>query len=303
MQISARFRAILQALLVTFLWSTSWVLIKFSIHEIPPLTFAGLRYTIAVMILLPGLRKHHEALRTMPRKKWGQLALLGLTFYTLTQGAQFLTLEHLNATTFSLLLNATTIFVAFFGMFVLKEKLSFLQWAGIAAFLVGVLVYFFPSIKLLGEPIGFLFAAVTVLANAAASLLGRFVNREKTIPPLVVTVISMGIGAVVLLSLGLIIEGIPALTLVNLGVILWLAVVNTAFAFTLWNRSLQVLSAFESSIINNTMLIQIAILALVFLGEKFTVGDVIGLLIAAVGIFLANMKPKPKKTFNSEKQN
>ena len=40
----------------------------------------------------------------------------------------------------------------------------------------------------------------------------------------------------------------------------WLALVNSAFAFTLWNRTLRTLSATESSVINNTMLIQIAIL-------------------------------------------
>jgi len=47
----------------------------------------------------------------------------------------------------------------------------------------------------------------------------------------------------------------PVLSLKGWGIIVWLALVNTAFAFTLWNRTLQVLSAVESSIINNTMLI------------------------------------------------
>ena len=36
-----RFRAILQALIVTFLWSTSWVLIKIGRRDIPTLTFAA----------------------------------------------------------------------------------------------------------------------------------------------------------------------------------------------------------------------------------------------------------------------
>ncbi|KAA0247176.1 MAG: hypothetical protein EDM72_03030 [Chlorobiota bacterium] len=45
--------AILLALLVTFLWSTSFVIIKIGLVEIPPLTFAGLRYTIAFICLLP----------------------------------------------------------------------------------------------------------------------------------------------------------------------------------------------------------------------------------------------------------
>jgi drug/metabolite transporter (DMT)-like permease len=41
MSLSQRNKAILQALFVTLLWSSSWVLIKLSIEEIPPLTFAA----------------------------------------------------------------------------------------------------------------------------------------------------------------------------------------------------------------------------------------------------------------------
>lgn len=43
---------------------------------------------------------------------------------------------------------------------------------------------------------------------------------------------------------------------------------NTAFAFTSWNATLRRLSAMESSVVNTTMLIQIAVLAWVFLGES-----------------------------------
>jgi len=47
--------ALAQALFVTFLWATSWVLIKVGLHEpaLAPLTFAGLRYTLAALVLLP----------------------------------------------------------------------------------------------------------------------------------------------------------------------------------------------------------------------------------------------------------
>jgi drug/metabolite transporter (DMT)-like permease len=58
--------------------------------------------------------------------------------------------------------------------------------------------------------------------------------------------------------------------------IAWLAVVNTAFAFTLWNHTLRTLSAVESSIINNLMLPQIAILAFVFLGETLNGKEILG---------------------------
>jgi len=290
-QSSRRLSAVLQALLVTFLWSTSWVLIKLSIQEIPPLTFAGLRYSIAVLIMLPGLRKHKTHLQTLSSKEWRHLVVLGLVFYTFTQGGIFLTLNHLEAITFSLLLNFTTLLVAVFGILALRELPSKVQWVGIIIFITGVLVFFSPFSALTGKPLGFVLAGFTVCANAAAGLLGRSINRQEKTPPLVVTVISMGIGAFILLGIGLATEDLPSLSPVNIGVIIWLAVINTAFAFTLWNKSLQILSAVESSIINNTMLIQIAILAWVFLGEQHGLVDIIGLALVAIGSLLANLKP------------
>ena len=79
----------------------------------------------------------------------------------------------------------------------------------------------------------------------------------------------------------------PCFTGTHWAIIIWLAVVNTAFAFTLWNRTLQILSALESSLINNTMLIQIAILAWVFLGETLAAPKILGLALASTGVWLA----------------
>jgi drug/metabolite transporter (DMT)-like permease len=295
MSVSPRLRAILLALLVTFLWSTSWVLIKIALAQIPPLTFAGLRYTLAALLLLPGLWRRRAALGALPGRAWGRLAVLGLVFYTLTQGGQFLTLNHLPAVTFSLLLNFSAVLVALFGIVALGEIPSRLQWGGMALFLGGVAVYFLPLAEG-GQPmIGLALAGLTVCANAAAAVLGRGANREATLPPLLVTGVSMSVGAACLLGLGLALEGLPHLSPQSWGIVAWLAVVNTALAFTLWNRSLQTLSAVESSMINNTMLVQIAVLAWLFLGEPLGVRQVAGLALATVGIFLAHVRrSRPK---------
>ena len=45
--------------------------------------------------------------------------------------------------------------------------------------------------------------------------------------------------------------------------ILWLAIVNTAIAFSIWNATLRELTAAESSITTNTMPIQISIMVAV----------------------------------------
>jgi drug/metabolite transporter (DMT)-like permease len=101
----------------------------------------------------------------------------------------------------------------------------------------------------------------------------------------------MAVGAVVLLAVGLIVEGVPSLDLRGWAIIAWLGVVNTAFAFTLWNHTLRALTAVESSVINNTMLIQIAILAVIFLGERLGPLQIAGLACAALGALTVQLVP------------
>ena len=284
-------RAVLQALLVTFLWSTSWVIIKFGLKDLPPLTFAGLRYTLAFLCLLPfALRKlQKENLQPLAPADWGRLVVLGILFYSLTQGAQFFGLAALPAVTVSVLLNFTSPLVAFLGIIFLSERPSRLQWAGVALFLVGMLTFFYPVSFPANQVLGLLVVLAGVLANSLAGILGRSINRSRELSPLLVTVISMGIGAPLLLVAGILLQGWVELSLASISMIAWLAVVNTAFAFTLWNRTLQELSAIESTIINGTMLVQIAVLAVVFLDETLSFQQVSGMVLVAVGAVLVQM--------------
>ena len=187
------------------------------------------------------------------------------------------------------MLNFTTLLVAFFGMIALKEIPARNQWAGIGIFSLGILAYFYPLLLPQGGLLGLAVGGLTVCANAVASILGRDVNRDKTMPPLVVTPISMGIGAFILLVCGVTIEELPTISLQGWITIAWLAVVNTAFAFTLWNKTQQTLSAVESSIINNTMLIQIAVLAWIFLGEQITIREIGGLILVMAGTLMVQL--------------
>jgi drug/metabolite transporter (DMT)-like permease len=285
--------AVLQALFVTFLWATSWVLIKIGLAGIPALTFAGLRYGLAVLCLLPFVAAapaRRTALGQIPRRSWGRLALLGLLYIGVTQGAQFLALAALPAVTVSLLRNCSPLVVALLGWGLLAERPGALQWAGLSLFLVGAGVYFYPIILPAGHAAGVLIALIGVLANAGSAVLGRTINRVGDIAPLLVTIISMGVGAVALLAAGLLTQGLPALTSLHWAIIAWLAVVNTAGAFTLWNHTQRTLSAVESSIINSTMLVQIALLAWLFLGEALSGPQFLGLALAGGGALLVQLR-------------
>ncbi|MBI5035325.1 MAG: EamA family transporter [Chloroflexi bacterium] len=285
-------RAVAQAFLVTFLWSTSWVLIKIGLTDIPALTFAGLRYVLAFICLLPfAFRSNHlSALKQLSRRRWVGLIGLGLLCYAVTQGTQFVGLAYLPAVTVSLLLTLTAIVVPLLGMFMLAEQPSPRQWIGVGLFLIGVVIFFNPIVLPAGQVFGFAVVLLGVLTNSLTSILGRRINLGWQLDPLIVTVVSMGIGATVLLITGLLIQGLPSLQPIHWGLIAWLAIVNSAFAFTLWNNTLRTLSATESAIINNTMLVQIAILAWIFLGEQLTVNKIIGMLFAMIGAIVVQIK-------------
>lgn len=281
----------LQALFVTFLWSTSWVLIKFGLEEIPAISFAGMRYTFAFLLLAPALlasAARREELRRLKLSDWLRLSILGVVFYSLTQGAQFVALAFLPAVTLSMILSFSPAAVALLGASFLGERLTRRQWVGLCCFLLGAAIYFLPLRAPL-QVIGLAVAAVGLLANSSASLLGRAVNRRGDLHPLLVTVVSMGVGSLLLLVVGFIVEGVPQLDLSGWGIVLWLAIVNTALAFTVWNHTLRSLSAIESNLINNTMLIQIAILAWLFLGETISAREGAGLILAVLGVVLVQL--------------
>ncbi len=279
---------------MTFLWSTSFIIIKWGLVEIPPITFAGLRYILAFFCFIPFVvrKKYIIEIKQLKPVQWKKLILLGFIFYTFTQGAQFLGLSLLPSVTVSLMLNFTPILVAIMAIFWLNEKPSILQWIGTILFLVGIMTYFFPISLIGNQATGLIIMFIGVLANSVSAIIGRDINRDKNISPIVVTFISMGIGALILLIIGIMMSGIPVISLKTWLFLIWLAAINTAFAFTLWNLTLRSLTAMESSIINGTMLIQIAILAWYFLDENISFQEGIGMIVAAIGAVLVQIKGK-----------
>jgi drug/metabolite transporter (DMT)-like permease len=132
-----------EAILVTFLWSSSYVLIKFGLLEIPPFLFAAVRYTLAFVILgmlciaRVGTDKSGRKSTTVANGK-ALLVAAGICGYTLAQSLQFVSLFYLPAVTNTFVLNFTPIFVLVLGILFLREKVSRLQLVGLPVALLGV---------------------------------------------------------------------------------------------------------------------------------------------------------------------
>jgi drug/metabolite transporter (DMT)-like permease len=298
----SRIKAILLAILVTIIWSTSWVLIKIGLADIPAMTFAGLRYMLASLLFFPLLLKKdiRDQIKRLSGRNWVVMVALGVVLYTIGQGGQYLGLAYLPSVTVSLILNLSALFVALVSSITIKEKLNWLQWIGVLLNLAGVVIYFNPaSNHLQGNWLGWLFAVLCLLGNSVGSIIGREVNRKASIHPIVITGISMTIGSVLMLATGILWQGMPALSSQSIWIIVILAVINTAVCFTIWNYTQQTLLATETTILNNTMLVYVSILAWIFLGEKQSPLGIVGLILALAGAMLVQIQfkkhPKPNR--------
>lgn len=284
--------AVTEAVLVTVLWSSSWVIIKYGLTDIPPLTFSGLRYSLAAVILLAIILSRAEYRDSLHRRGWRWwrlMAVYGTVFVAITQGSQFVALGLLPAITVSMYLNLTPIIVLVLGVLYLKEVPSSRQVCLILLAVFGAMLYIYPADLSGSETVGLVVIMVGLVANAFSSVMGRSINRTRVVSPVVVTGISMTAGAVLLLAAGFIVEGIVPLSPQSVFYVVWLSVVNTAFAFTLWNRAMQTLRAVDMSILNSTMMPQIVILSIWFLGEMPSLLDWVGLAVLAISVSLVQV--------------
>jgi drug/metabolite transporter (DMT)-like permease len=131
----------LLAFLVTFLWSTSWILIRLGLNEIPPLVFAGIRYSLAFLVLVPFffIGRFYRQFSQVAKNKWKKLIWPGLLFYLVAQGTQFIGLKILP--TVSLISSLQLLMVTFMGILALAEKPDSLQLFGMILNLAGILVF------------------------------------------------------------------------------------------------------------------------------------------------------------------
>jgi drug/metabolite transporter (DMT)-like permease len=261
------------------------------LNEIPPFLFAAVRYFVAFSVLAVMSLVWDTRTSVGQRKasiwsaKWS-LFVAGICGFTLAQGLQFLGLFYLSAITTSFILNLTPVFVFLLGILFLGERASRLQLFGLAVALVGSFAFFLgkpvPTVELLGV----LIVTVSGLSWAIYLVITRSFQRADSLGSLKLTTVTMGIGTGGLVFLAAAFEGIRPISYNGFGIILWLSTVNTAFAFLLWNHALKFIRAYELSVLQNSMMVEVAVFAWIFLGEQITPIMFAGMGLVILGIIL-----------------
>jgi drug/metabolite transporter (DMT)-like permease len=120
----------------------------------------------------------------------------------------------------------------------------------------------------------------------AFSLLGRSIARDRQLDPIRLTTLPLLIGGVLSFFLAILVEGIPHLSEASIFIVFWLAVINTALGYLLYNHALQELTALEVNMILNLSPFFTALLGWLFLGERIALIQLAGMLIMITGVIV-----------------
>lgn len=284
--VPSRFVALVESILVTLIWASSFVLVKKALDDLGPLTIAGLRYFLGFLFLLPFMARRAEVMLTWPRGLWLRLFFIGLSAYTIGNGAMFWGLKYLPATIVSFLMSLIPLMVLGAGAIWLQEVPTAWQVVGVVVSLSGGILFFSPG---LGDvhPVGLGTTMIGMVGATVFVILSRGIAREREVGTLSLTAIPLAFGGAMLLLIALPLEGIPhSSSLTVWGIVLTLALVNTALGYVLYNHALQTLTALEMHMILNLIPLCTAILAGLLLEEQLAIIQIGGMIIVVAGVML-----------------
>lgn len=287
----ARLLAIFSGVAVSLIWASSFIVIKMGLRYLNPLTLAGLRYFIAFVLLAPWLAALGRRYRKPALNHWKRLLVMGICAYPLAMGMLFLALQYLSATAGSFLFSMTPLPILFLGILMLREVPTGWQYIGVALTVAGSILFFLDGLSA-GEPWGLGLAILAIISYAVFSILGRGVVRAKHFDTVTVTAIPLCFGGGILLLGAIVLEGMPEFSLAGGAIVIWLAGINTALAYILYNYSLKVLTALELNILLNLMPLETALMAWLVLNDKLTLAHFVGMITVILGVVVVQWKTR-----------
>jgi len=282
-------------LLLCLIWGTTWMFIKIGLEDLPPITFAYLRFSLAVVIV--GAVIKFGGL-TFPNRKehWRLLAVTGVLQFTINYSLVFWSELHITSGLAAVLQATIPVFGLFLARLHLpKEKFTVLKVAALAVGLLGVAVIFYEQLRL--ESYMAFAGSVAIVVGAYAAAHASILTKAKGagLNPEGIVFGQMLCGLVPLITIGLIFEGSPLkLKFSSMAVVsvLYLTFVGTIAAFWLYYwllRRVESTKAMTTALV--TPLVAV-IVGAIFLGERVRPRVYAGglLILSGVGLIVFRKK-------------
>ena|SRR5215813_3645486 len=224
-------------LVLCLIWGSTWLFIKLGLQDLPPFSFAAIRFLIASLILalLIAARRLH-----VPRGRNDLLliSLTGILSFTLNYGLVFWGEQYITSGLAALLQSMLPAFGLIIAHYYLPgEPLTVPRIVGVVLGVIGVGVIFSNQLRVSG-PKALWGSAALVLSALCAAFANVIVKAYcKHIDPVVLAAGQMMSGLVLLFLIGISLEGNPFRfhwTWIALISLLYLAVVGTVIAFSLY---------------------------------------------------------------------
>ena len=223
-------RHFLLALAVVSVWGTNFVVIKVALGHLPPLVFAALRFTLALlpaMLILP-----------RPAVRWQNLALYGLLIGVGQFGLLYVAMDgHISPGIASLVIQVQVFFTIGLSMRLTGERVRLFQWFALALAASGI-VTIVAHTDGTTTPLGLAMVLLAALAWACGNMAAK---RGAPANMLAYVVWSSAFAVPPLFALALAVEGWDALAagVLQSGPIAWAAVAwqawgNTLFGYAAW---------------------------------------------------------------------
>ncbi|HEX8847059.1 MAG TPA: EamA family transporter [Pyrinomonadaceae bacterium] len=224
-------------LILALIWSSTWLFIKLGLEDLPPFTFAGIRFVIAVAILslVVFIRR-----RPLPRdaRDWVLIAGTGLLAFTLNYGLLFWGERHTSSGLAAILQTMIPVFGLILAHLHLPaERITMPKLVGVVLGIAGVALIFSNQIETGGTSAFQGSAAIVIGAFGAAYSNVLIKARGSRLDYATLAAGQMLFGLVPLLIIGIVFEGNPLeLHWTPLAVfsLFYLALVGSSVAFLLY---------------------------------------------------------------------
>jgi drug/metabolite transporter (DMT)-like permease len=268
-------------LLLCVIWGTTWIFIKQGLADLPPISFAALRFAFACLFLFPIL--WWQKLEIPKEKRiWRLIFLTGLLQFFFNYGLLFWGEQFITSGLAAVLQAIIPVFGLFLAKIFVGEEITSTKIVSILLGLIGLIVIFYEQLFLNGTLA--LLGSLAVVIGAFGASLASVLTKAKLqgIKPEVVLFWQMLIGQIPLWLFGLTIEGNPTKfywTWKAIICVLYLAVMGSIAAFWLYYWLLSKIDVTKAMMISF-----VTPLVAVFVGSFF--GEHLGLQAILGGIFI-----------------
>ncbi|UDW01535.1 DMT family transporter [Bacillus cereus] len=282
--------------LAASIWGGMYVVSKYVLDFIPPLTLVWLRFIIAFVVLYGILKlaeKKQKKKVTIRKKDWLLFAWIGFIGYFISITCQFIGTKLSDAHTGSLVTSATPAFMVIFAALILKEKLTARRLLSTIIATIGVIIvigwdneigsYFIGTIILVGAAITW--ALLSIYVKTASARFSSLVITTYAIFFSLFFITPFMIWELQTSSIG------TVNTYVILGV-LYLGIVSTAGAFFLWNKGLELMDASIGSLFFFFQPIVGSLLGWLLLNETLNSNFFIGGILIICSVFITTFEKK-----------